>query len=202
MKKACRRIARVLLLTVISLMIGGGVYLWNARTLWRNDIPMPFGVGASVVLSGSMEPTLQINDLVIIRAAETYEVGDIVVYQSGRMSVIHRLIALEGGMALTQGDANNAPDEPIPAKSIQGKLVRRVPYAGIAVQAIQSLPGTLTIVALAVWLLIRSRQNEKAEAQAELDALRKEIEALREEQEEKEAPKAAEEPKDTAEQKE
>ena len=200
MKKVLRRIARVLLLTVISLMIGGGVYLWNARTLGGNDMPMPFGVGASVVLSGSMEPTLQINDLVIIREAETYEVGDIVVYQSGRMGVIHRLIALEDGMALTQGDANNAPDEPIPAASIQGKLVLRVPYAGIAVQAIQSLPGTLTIVALAVWLLIRSRQNEKAEAQAELDALRKEIEALRAEQEEKEAPKAAEEPKDTAEQ--
>ena len=189
MKKVLRRIARVLLLTVISLMIGGGVYLWNARTLGGNDMPMPFGVGASVVLSGSMEPTLQINDLVIIRAAETYEVGDIVVYQSGRMGVIHRLIALEDGMALTQGDANNAPDEPIPAASIQGKLVLRVPYAGIAVQAIQSLPGTLTIVALAVWLLIRSRRNEKAEAQAELDALRKEIEALRAEQTDEEGSK-------------
>lgn len=175
MRKAWRKIARVLLLMVISVMIGGGVYLWNAKTLGGNSMPMPFGVGASVVLSGSMEPTLRVNDLVFIRTADTYRVGDVVVFQSGRMPVIHRLVALEGDMALTQGDANNVPDTPIPVGDIRGKLALRIPYGGIPVRALQSLPGTLAVVALAAWLLIRSRQNEKAEAAAEADALRAEI---------------------------
>ena len=133
------------------------VYLWNARTLGGNEMPMPFGVGASVILSGSMEPTLRVNDLVFIRRADCYQVGDVVVYQSGNMPVIHRLIALEGDMALTQGDANNVPDAPVSMTSIKGKLALRIPYAGMAVQAIQTMPGTLAVIGLAVWLMIRSR---------------------------------------------
>ena len=52
------------------------------------------GLAPYVVLSGSMEPTLSVDDLVIVRAAEDYAVGDVVVYQSGHSLVIHRIVAM------------------------------------------------------------------------------------------------------------
>ena len=59
MKKSKKQIIlRSIILVVISLIIGLGVYSWNARNLTGNVMPMPFGVGVGVVLSGSMEPEL------------------------------------------------------------------------------------------------------------------------------------------------
>ena len=45
--------------------MGINVYLWNASSLAGNAMPMPFGFGMAVVLSGSMEPVLSVNDLLL-----------------------------------------------------------------------------------------------------------------------------------------
>ena len=180
MRKVGRKAFRIVMITVISLAMGGGFYLWNARTLGGNQMPMPFGIGMAVILSGSMEPTLHVNDLVIISKAETYEPGDIVVYQSGSISVIHRLLETDGVTALTKGDANNVADEPIPTYLIKGKMVNRVPGVGFAVQLLRSTPGTLAVTLLAVWLLIRSQKKDREDAKAEQDVIRQQIEALKE----------------------
>ena len=87
-----QRLLRLLVLVLISLFAGVSLYQWNASTLTGNEMPMPFGVGVSVVLSGSMEPQLQVNDLVLVQRQEEYVPGDVVVYQSGRSLVIHQLL--------------------------------------------------------------------------------------------------------------
>ena len=57
MKNRGRIFFRILMIVVISLVIGLSIYSWNARRVVGNSLPMPFGIGSSVVLSGSMEPT-------------------------------------------------------------------------------------------------------------------------------------------------
>ena len=79
--KAGRVVLRALLIIVISVTIGLTVYTWNARRMFHNELPMPFGVGAAIVLTGSMEPTLNVNDLVIVKKTDNIEIGDIVVFQ-------------------------------------------------------------------------------------------------------------------------
>ena len=64
MSKLKKLLPRLLCYLLISLVLGGTAYSWNARRLAGNAMPMPFGVGLSVVLSGSMEPTLSVNDLI------------------------------------------------------------------------------------------------------------------------------------------
>ena len=87
---------RVLVLAVVSLVLGFNLYQWNARSLTGNVLPMPFGYGCAVVLTGSMEPTIMTNDLIFVRAETEFEVGDVVVYQSGRMLVVHRIVDIDG----------------------------------------------------------------------------------------------------------
>ena len=177
--KLRRFLSRLVPILIISLVLGGSAYTWNARTVGQNAMPMPFGIGVSVVLSGSMEPTLSVNDLVIVRPAESYEPGDIIVYQSGRSLVIHRLLETDGTTAVTKGDANNTADEPIPVYCIKGRLVKVLPGVGGALEIIQSLPGTLAILALALFFLLRSHRSEEKEAAAETEQLRQEIEKLK-----------------------
>ena len=60
-------VVRGLLLAVLAAVFGINVYALNAARLAGNQVPMPFGVGASVVLSGSMEPTLSVGDLLLLK---------------------------------------------------------------------------------------------------------------------------------------
>ena len=105
----CRRIV----LALAAVIIGVRVYAWNAENLVGNRMPMPFGYGAAVVLSGSMEPVLSVNDVIIAQKTEDYAVGDMIVYQDGGSVVVHRVVTLDEETVQTRGDANNVADAPI-----------------------------------------------------------------------------------------
>lgn len=198
-KKNGRLVYRIILIVLLSLFVGTSVYTINARQMLHDAMPMPFGIGTSVVLSGSMEPTLSVNDLVVVCAREEYQVGDVVVYQSGSSLIIHRILELGEDYAVTRGDANNTEDAPIPLDSIKGRMVFAVPYVGIAVHFLQSIPGALIVIALAVFLMNRSWSRERADDDRQLDQIKDEIRRLKAEEEsraelaaeEKTAPAAA-----------
>lgn len=179
-RKGGRLAFRIFLILLISVLLGGSLYMLNAKRLVRNAMPMPFGVGFSVVLSGSMEPTLSVDDLVIVREAEHYEVGDVVVYQSGQSLVIHRIVQIDETAVITKGDANNMEDSPVAVSEIKGRMVGVIPGVGRVVHFLQSPLGIILILALAVFLLNRSWSKEKASDEKSLDALKEEIRRLKE----------------------
>lgn len=177
---------RRVLLAAVGLILGLNLYHWNASALAGNALPMPFGTGAAVVLSGSMEPALSVNDVIIVREAESYRVGDIVVYDSGREMIVHRVIEQNGDTITTKGDANNAADEPIRAEAIKGRVVLSIPYAGAAVKALRSPVGMIVVILTAVLLIEGSFRREKENDENQLEEIKEEIRKLREEQERKE----------------
>ena len=187
MKKKAMGILRVALLGIVSLLLGVRLYLWNAETLTGNAMPMPFGWGVSMVLTGSMDPALAVDDLVLVHAQESYEVDDIVVYQDGASLVIHRIISIDGETAVTMGDANNAADDPIAVSAIKGKAVSHIPQIGAAVRFLKSPVGFLLILAAAVVLfelpyLVERKKAEDARAQLkeEIRRLKEDIENTKE----------------------
>ncbi len=185
-KKAKSNLWRRLALAVLGLILGVNAYLANARGLAGNQMPMPFGFGMAVVQSGSMEPTLKVYDMILVRQADGYNVGDIVVYQSDRILIVHRLIAKDGETVVTQGDANNIADDPISASVIKGKVIARVPALGLVINALKTPVGVLMILCAAVALTELSFRKEKNQDEKELEAIKEEIRRLRGEQQEKE----------------
>lgn len=186
-----KTILRTALLSIAALIVGLNVYSLNASRLAGDLVPMPMGVGATVVLSGSMEPTLSTGDLLIIAKQDSYQVDDVVVFQTNRMAVVHRIVELyekpvqgEDGeeiqqMAITQGDANITPDDPIQVSQIKGTVVFRLPIVGYLINMIKTPIGTILILALAIFLLERSFHKEREKDQDKLDAIRREIEKLK-----------------------
>ena len=123
-------ILRRTLLVLCGTILGVNVYLTNARVLAGNQLPMPFGFGSAVVLSGSMEPTFSTGDLIVVRECESVAVGDIVVYQQSGSLVVHRVIAIDGDTITTRGDANNVADAPVERSAVQGTVAFWIPGLG------------------------------------------------------------------------
>lgn len=172
---------RYLILGLLALIIGGNIFSLNASRLTGNQVPMPFGYGASVVLSGSMEPALSVGDLLILQEADAYFEGDMVVYQSGQMAVVHRVVSINEETAVTRGDANNSNDTPIPVTAIKGRVIASVPNVGRVVWAIKSPTGLIVTIALAVLLVELSYRDEKKDKIQEQEQLKAEIRKLKQE---------------------
>ncbi len=128
-------------------------------------LPLVTGVDSpfTVVTSGSMRPTLEVGDLLIVVGADPYDlkVGDIIVFRVPWSSslIVHRIIRIDmstnGPIFYTKGDNNALPDPGFrTAKDIYGKVVLRIPYLGSALELLQTLPAKLAIVGvIAAYLL-------------------------------------------------
>lgn len=178
-----RLVIRFICFAFVSLIIGTTVYKWNARSLTGNQMPTPFGYASAVVLSGSMEPTLSIDDLIIIKKCDEYKVNDVVVFQDGRSCVVHRIVSINDYEVTTKGDANNSEDKPIKLDQLRGKVIFHIPGVGRFVEVIKSPLSIIVIIVLAVFLLERSYRKEKNQEVDELDSIKQEIERLKKEKE-------------------
>lgn len=182
-KKIIKMVARILALACVGVFLGFNIYSWNAKSLTGNVLPMPFGIGTAVVLSGSMEPTLSVDDLIIVKQQDDYKVDDIVVYQSGGMLVVHRIISIQDNMVVTQGDANNTADAEMEISLIKGKMVGQVKNVGSLVRLMKSPLVSIGLLAGVVVLLERSYRKERRQGDDELEKIKEEIRRLKAEQE-------------------
>ena len=175
-------VLRTTLLVVAGLILGLNLYNWNAKSLAGNVLPMPFGYGTAVVLSGSMEPTIMTDEMIIVKAQENYEVGDVVVYQSGYSLVVHRIVAMDDQTVMTRGDANNVDDEPMELSRIKGEVIAHIPHVGTVVQALKSPVATVILIVGVVLLVEMSFRKKKDEDDQQLQQIKYEIRRLKEEQ--------------------
>ncbi|MBR2310751.1 MAG: signal peptidase I [Oscillospiraceae bacterium] len=179
--KKLKSILRTAVLLVAGLALGVQLYFWNARSLVGNALPMPFGYGAAVVLTGSMEPTIMVDDLIVVKKTESFEIGDIVVFQNGNLLVVHRIVDMDEQTVTTRGDANNAEDTPISSIYIKGKVVGHVRGVGAAVRMIKSPIVTFGLIAGAVLLVEMPYRKTKKQDDDDLEALKAEIRKLKDE---------------------
>lgn len=173
-----RLILRIVIIALAGAFLGIQLYSWNARSLGGNKMPMPLGFATSVVLSGSMDPELQVNDMIIVIARDSYEVGDVVVYQSYGTLIVHRIISIDGESVVTQGDANQTADPAIKLSDIKGEVVASLPYVGLILTFIRSPLGIILILGAAFFLMERSFRKEKQESMDELEQIKEEIRRL------------------------
>ena len=124
------RLAQRLMLALFAVVVSVGGGEAALGVLAGEKVVMPFGWGVVRVLSGSMEPTFSEGALLAVsRVASPDEVsaGDIVVYDAGESLVAHRVVGVSGDTAVTRGDANNVPDEPIGLSQVKAKVVAWTP---------------------------------------------------------------------------
>jgi len=90
-----------------------------------------FGYSVFNVATGSMEPVISQNDIIVVKEQRDYELNDIVTFKSDNAYVTHRVISKSGNSYITKGDANNAKDVSIKKDDIIGKVVHVIRQGGV-----------------------------------------------------------------------
>ncbi|MDR1017090.1 MAG: signal peptidase I [Lachnospiraceae bacterium] len=117
------------------------------RATSKEPLATTFGFAPAIIMSGSMEPALHVDDMVIIRKSKTYKPGEIATYVNENNSLItHRIKKITDEGFIFKGDANNVEDGIVNRKNVVGRVVFRVPMAG----KIFSLNGVIILFALVV----------------------------------------------------
>ena len=128
--KKMKSVFNVLIIMIsILLIVLNAIILYN-KFILKKDLMSFGGYSMLVVVSGSMEPEIETDDLIIIKKVDEYEENDIVTYQKNNHLITHRIVRIEEDKIYTKGDHNNTEDEPITADCIQGKVVKNVKAIG------------------------------------------------------------------------
>jgi len=120
-------------------------------TAWIVFAPLQLGgqVAYVIITGNSMEPGFHLGDLVIVRQASVYQVGDIVAYRSAelRSFVFHRIIGLDLDRFILKGDHNTWTDSYQPTREeLVGILWIHLPGIGKVVQWLR-LPINMALMA-------------------------------------------------------
>ena len=182
--KTLQIVVRCIIAVLLCAVLYTAVFFAAVKIQNPNAVPMPFGFGASLVLSGSMEPEISTDDLVFVKRADELHVGDVVLYNTGGSNVLHRITKIDGDIITTQGDANNTEDKPISASVVLGVYIGKVPSGGKIIRFVTNPPFVmavvfLLIVAAVTWMFVEDHRERK-----KLDSIKAEIESIKAENEE------------------
>ena len=144
-----------ILLVIISVLIVIGVFYITQIKLFNNDYANLLGYTFFEVATGSMSPTINVGDVVIVKITKEVNENDIIVFKEENNFITHRLIQKEEGKIITKGDANNSEDKSITEDSILGKVITIIPQIGNWRKAILS-PEVIGLILILIVLLIIS----------------------------------------------
>lgn len=146
--KILKQIIFTIVTIILVLLLTYNVYNFVSIKILKKDIATVFGYAILEVVSGSMEPTIHVGDMIVIDTYdEMYEKDDIVTFYDKEGSfTTHRIIDIDGEEMTTKGDNNNTKDtEAITKEKIVGKYIFKIGGAGIILAAFKS-PLTMALI--------------------------------------------------------
>lgn len=143
------------------------IVLISQSIITPDKTPSFFGIKTYVIVSGSMQPELDIGDMGVVKEMNDSElnVGDIISYRNGQSIITHRIhkIYYKGGQKnyITKGDYNNIEDSIIlTIDSIEGKVINKLSGIGNIALFLQSKYSIIAIVII-FFLYLLSTKNKK-----------------------------------------
>jgi signal peptidase len=159
----------------IIIVVAGVAAVWLG-ILAAFGTPNPF----YVVSSGSMEPVLDIGDVLVVKNGATFnsvQRGDIIVFNRPEVHdrvIVHRIVDIKESsekIITTKGDANPASipgtDFPITKDDYIGEVVYVIPKVGHITRYIQP-PYNYIIIAIILGILFFNRTSHKKDKKPEI----------------------------------
>lgn len=143
-----KRVVKIITNTILVILfiILAIIIFVKAKTLLNgNNYFEMFGYSIFEVATGSMEPAISKNDIIITKKTNTYEINDIITFAKDKNYITHRILSKNNGTYITKGDANNTSDDPITSDVIIGKVIKIYPNLGIWKEVFSS-PKILAII--------------------------------------------------------
>lgn len=141
----------------------------------NDEIMNMFGYKAYVIKTNSMEPTINVNDVVINKKVKQEElnVGDVITFLNEGEVITHRITQIDGDdvvtLYTTKGDNNNIEDVcKITYENIKGKHILTIPYLGKIVQLLENkLLFLIILLIVLIFIFIQLQNQEKKDNRRE-----------------------------------
>lgn len=136
-------------------------YCYMQLTVLKKEYVNFLGFTFFRVISGSMESTIHVNDIVIVKITKEIDIRDIITYKSDKNFITHRVIVINPRSVITQGDANNTPDDPISKEDILGKVVFIIPVEIlIKVFTTPEVIGAFIASIVMLWIIFHKKKEK------------------------------------------
>ena len=134
-----------------------------------NSIPSIFGIKTFTIISGSMEPTFEIDDVIFVKEYNINELekGDIISFVQGEDIITHRIDKIDKNeketIFITKGDANNVTDtNKVKASQIEGKYIFKISKVGKILNILKNkVIFIIVIIILIICYLIEKNKISK-----------------------------------------
>lgn len=120
-----------------------------------------FGYSIFSTETGSMSPTMEKGDIVIVKIGEQVQEKDIITYKKNNAFITHRIIKIDGDSIIAKGDNNNIQDEEITKASIVGKVVFIVNNVEIWKKVFSDIYVIIPIIITVILFVILVSYKEK-----------------------------------------
>ena len=158
-----KKIIRIIQYIIIVILIVLIAYIAYQKFILKKKNISFFNNNFFIILSGSMEPTIKVKDLVVTSPKDNYVKGDIVAFYTGENVTVHRIedIKTENNITyyVTKGDNNNAIDlNTVSQNNIIGAYKFTIPILGSIIIFFYSNPillFTLIIALILIYAIIK-----------------------------------------------
>ena len=172
MPKKVKKVWDTVTTILVVLVVIFAIFLMGSRLV---------GLQVFNVISGSMEPTYSVGDLLYVKEVDpdSVKVGDPITFVLNEDLVVatHRVVEIdrENNQFITKGDANETEDaNPVHFNNLVGVPVFAIPLLGYVSAYIQQPPGMYVAIALGIILLVAvflpdilAKKSKKQEQQEE-----------------------------------
>lgn len=125
--KVIKRVIKYFIYLILSLLVFLSLYTVVITKFMHKDYANIFGYTYFIVASGSMSGTIEVNDIIVVKINDEYNVDDIITFKSDDAFITHRVIRIDDDRVITRGDVNNIDDEPVNKDAIIGRVSLIVP---------------------------------------------------------------------------
>ena len=171
-EKTIRKIFKTIILAFLGMLLIINLIMLYQTNVKKEEIPRIGNISVFNIVSESMEKTINVNDLIVIKKCKQEELqkGDIITYKKKDGSIVtHRIIKInkEAGQNLytTKGDNNEIEDEEkIKHEQIFGKYLIRIKGVGKIAQRLQKSNGLISVaLIIIIFVILKNGKDKKKE---------------------------------------
>ena len=154
-------------LIIFTLGIIAIIAIWTSIQLnvQNKEYVNIFGYSIFSTETGSMSPTMEKGDIVIVKIGNEVQNQDIITYKKDNAFITHRIIKIDGERITAKGDSNNTQDEDITKDSIVGKVVYIINNVEVWKKVFSDtsviIPIVLTIILFIILVSYKEKTGEK-----------------------------------------
>ena len=181
-KKVLKKVFTSFLIIIAVINVVLLCYTFNG-----NNSPNIFGIYFFNIVSGSMTPTLEVNDVILVKKCDIKDLkkDDIITFTKDEKTISHRIVKIiekeNDRFFETKGDNNEVSDDGfVNQEQIYGKVIFTIPKIGGIVEYIQDKEGFVHITSLVIIIFILISMNDEKKNRRKMVRKKYEIKKERE----------------------